>query len=160
MQYRVMATILETVDNPADAVALCRVCIKELNALSAVQNTFDVQLKKGLGAVRGLFGKEERKKIISSVCHVNRVIYDVTQTVGKNVDLMMWPSVDTGENKVDPLRDERVTEVLCKQGMEHCCITPWSFGQEGEEKHRLKYPSGIATNSSGQFIVGDNEDVK
>ena len=37
MQYRVMATILETVDNPEDAVAPCRVCIEELNSLSAVQ---------------------------------------------------------------------------------------------------------------------------
>ncbi|XP_078380872.1 uncharacterized protein LOC144663708 [Oculina patagonica] len=158
LQYRVMATILETVDNPADALAPCRVCIKELNSLSTVQNSFAVQLKKGIQAVRGLFGKEERGKIIASVCHVNRVIYDVTQTVGKDVCLWTWPAVDIGdrevrEDKVDPLRDERVTEVLRKQGMEDCCVT-WSFGQEGEEEQKLKDPCGIATNSSGQFIVG------
>ena len=91
MQYRVMATILETVDHPADAVAPCRVCIKELNSLSAVQNSFDVQLKKGIQAVRGIFGKDERRKIISSVCHVNRVIYDVTGTIGKVI--WIWPAV-------------------------------------------------------------------
>ncbi|KAL9966978.1 hypothetical protein ACROYT_G025129, partial [Oculina patagonica] len=85
MQYRVMATILETVDNPADAVEPCIVCIKELNSLPAVQNSFDVQLKKGIQAVRGLLGKDERRQIISSVCHVNRVIYDVTLTVGKHM---------------------------------------------------------------------------
>ncbi|XP_078378087.1 uncharacterized protein LOC144661261 [Oculina patagonica] len=160
MQYRVMATILEKVDNPAGAVAPCRVCIEELNSLSAVQNSFDVQLKKGIHAVRGLqfLGKDERREIISSVCHVNRVIYDVTLTVGKDAHLWIWPAVNIGEDKVDPLRDERVTEVLRKQGMEHCCVTPWSFGQEGEEEHKLKWPCGIATNSSGQFIVGDYED--
>ncbi|XP_078380873.1 uncharacterized protein LOC144663709 [Oculina patagonica] len=157
LQYRVMATILETVDNPADAVAPCRVCIKELNSLSAVQNSFAVQLKKGIQAVRGLFGKDGRGKIIASVCHVNRVIYDVTQTVGKEAHFWIWPAVDTGEGKVDPLRDGRVTEVLCKQGMEHCCVT-WTFGQEGEEFFRLRKPCGIATNSSGQFIVGDRGD--
>ena len=48
MQYRVMAILLETVDNPEDALAPCRVCIEELNSLSAVQNSFDVQLKKGI----------------------------------------------------------------------------------------------------------------
>ena len=39
--------------------------------------------------------------------------------------------------------------------MEHCCVTPWSFG---EEEHKLKYPRGIATNADGQFIIADNSD--
>ena len=33
-----------------------------------------------------------------------------------------------------------------------------SFGQEGKDEHRLKEPVCIATNSTGQFIVGDRED--
>ena len=159
MQYRVMATILETVDKLEHAIEPCRVCLKELNSLSEVQNSFDVQLKKGILALKGLVGKDERRKIISSVCHVNRVIYDVTQTVGSDVHLLLWPAVDIGEDKVDPLRDGRVAKVLRKQEMEHCYV-PWSFGQEGEEEHNLKNPCGIATNSSGQFIVGDINEVK
>ena len=159
MQYRVMATILESLDNPEHAIEPCRVCLEELNSLSAVQNSFNVQLKKGIQALRGLVGKDERKKIISIVCHVNRVIYDVTQTVGNDVHLWLWPAVDIGEDKVDPLRDGRVAKVLRKREMEHCYV-PWSFGQEGEEKHKLKDPFGIATNSSGQFIVGDINEVK
>ena len=59
---------------------------------------------------------------------------------------------------MDPLFDGRVSKVLQKQGMEHCCVTPWSFGQEGEEEHKLKYPWGIATNADGQFIITDNSD--
>ena len=162
MQYRVMATIVETVDNPEHAIAPCRVCLKELNSLSAVRKNFDVQLKKGLQAAMSLFGKDERRKIISSVCHVNRVIYDVTKAVGKDVCVSFWlcPVVDIGENKVDPLRDTRVAKVLREQGMGHCCVTPCSFGQEGEEEHMLKIPCGIATNSSGQFIVGDINEIK
>ena len=157
MQYRVMATILETVDNPVDALAQCKVCIKDLHSMSAVQNSFDVQLKKGIQAVRGLFSKEERREIITSVCHVDRVIFDVTLAVGKSVSVLIFPVIDTGKEKVEVLSDERVTKVLRKQGMEHCCVTPWSFGQEGEEEHKLKNPLGIATNSSGQLIVADNE---
>ena len=159
MQYRVMATMLETIDNPEHAIGPCRVCLEELNSLSAVQNSFNVQLKKGIQALRGLVGKDERRKIISSVCHVNRVIYDVTQTVGNGVPLWIWPAVDIGEDKVDPLRDGRVAKVLRKQEMEHCYV-PWSFGQEGEEEHKLKEPRGIATNSSEQFIVGEINEVK
>ena len=158
MQYRVMATILETVDNPEDAIEPCRVCLKDLNSLAAVQNSFNVQFKKGIQALKGLVGKDERGKIISSVCHVNRVIYDVTQTVGKDLSFWMWPIVDIGEDKVDPLRDRRLAKVLHKQNMEHCHV-PWSFSQEGEEEHKLKNACGIATNSSGQFIVGDIKDV-
>ena len=33
MEYRVMTTILEIIDNPADAVAPCRVCSKELKCV-------------------------------------------------------------------------------------------------------------------------------
>ena len=61
---------------------------------------------------------------------------------------------------MDPVRDRRVAQVLSKQGMEHCCVTPWSFGQEGKEKHKLKKSRGITTNSSGQLIVGDINEVK
>ena len=152
MKYRVMATILETVDNPADAVGPCRVCVKELNSLPAVQNNFHVQLKTGIQAVRSLLSKEERREIISSVCHVNRVIYDVTRTFGGDTHFWIWPTVDTGDNRINPLYDARVTKVLLHQGMEHCCVTPWSFGQE------LEAPMGIATNSSGEFIVGERID--
>ena len=156
MHYRVMATILEKLDNPADAVAPCRVYIEELHYLSAVQEYFNVELTKGL---RARFGKNERRKVIANVCHVNFVIYATTLMVCfGNKELSNWPCVGSGEDKVNPLRDGRVTKILRKQGMEYCCVTPWSFGQEGEEEHKLKIPQGVATNSSGEFIVADRGD--
>lgn len=159
MKYRVMATILETVDNPIDAVTPCRVCVEELNRLPAIQNCFHVQLKKkGIQAVRGFFSQEERREIISTVCHVNRVICDVTRMIGEDTHFWIWPPVVTGENKISPLYDARVTKVLLKQSMEHCCVKPWSFGQEGEKEHKLKKPMGVATNSGGEFIVGESQD--
>ena len=158
MQYRVMSTILERVDNPEIALAACRVCIEELHSLSAVKECFTVELKGGFWA---RFSKEERRAIISATCHVNRTIYDVILMVSFSNNPLYannWPCVDTGEEKVDPLFDGRVSKVLQKQGMEHCCVTPWSFGQEGEKKHKLKFPRGIATNADGQFIIADNSD--
>ena len=65
---------------------------------------------------------------------------------------------------VDPLRDERVTDGLYRESSIEHCYVPWSLNQEGEEEHKLKKPRGIATNSSGQFIVvedhGGENDVK
>jgi len=157
MEYRVMSTILETVDNPADAIAPCRVCIKELNCLSAVQKSFNVELKKGIMA---RFSKDERRKIVSSVCHVNRVVYDVQQEVGKGDPFWISPTVDTEEGNIDPFRDRRVVEVLRKQGMEHCFVSSWSFGQGGVQ--RLESPTSMAINSKGQFIIteAENSEVK
>ena len=157
MQYRVMSTILETVDNPEIALAACRVCIEELHSLSAVKECFTIELKGGFWA---RFSKEERRAIISTTCHVNRTIYDVILMASFGNNLLSannWPCVDTGEEKVDLLFDGRVSKVLQKQGMEHCCV-PWSFGQEGEKEHKLKYPTGIATNADGQFIIADDSD--
>ena len=156
MQYRLMATILETVDNPTDALAACRVCLDELHQVPAVKEYFKVELEEGL-RLRARFNKDERRQIIFSVCHANRVIYDVMSMLG-SVKRWTLPDVETGKEKVDPLRNERVVDVLTKQGNEHCCVTPWSFGQEGEEEHKLKWPWGIATNHRGQFLIADHGD--
>ena len=156
MQYRLMATILETVDNPTDALAACRVCLDELHQVPAVKEYFKVELEEGL-RLRARFNKDERRQIIFSVCHANRVIYDVMSMLG-SVKRWTLPDVETEKEKVDPLRNERVVKILTKQGKEHCCVTPWSFGQEGEEEHKLKWPAGIATNHRGQFLIADNGD--
>ena len=165
MQYRVMATVLQTIDYPADAVALCKVCIQELNGLPVVQRSFQEQLRTGIMAVKSLFNKEGRRKVISGVCIVNRIAYDVIKTVHVEKSLTNQPfakellpplsMIDTGKEKVDPLRDWRVRKILCKQGMENCGVS-WTLGHDGEKKHRLNNPLGIATNSSGQYIVADN----
>ena len=173
IRYRVMATMLEsaaeTMATASDlslsvesalenALPECEQCLKKLHSLPAVQNSFKVEFQTGLN-LRGRFGKEERMEIISTICQVNRAIYDATQTVNKPVNVWVWPFVDTGEDKVDPLRDGRVAKVLRKVAMEFCCIIPCgSFGQEGEKEQKLKSPVGIATNSRGQFLIADDGD--
>ena len=106
--------------------------------------------------LRARFNKDQRRQIIFSVCHANRVIYDVMRMLGSG---KMWtlPYIETGKEKVDPLRNERVVNVLTKQGNERCCVL-WSFGQEGDEEHKLRNPTGIATKHRGQFLTADNAD--
>ena len=154
MQYRVMATVLEKIDHPEDVLAPCKVCIEELNSLPVVQQSLREQLKTGFRAVKSLFNKEERRKVISGVCLVNRVAFNVIRTVPVKELFPKWLTIDTGKEKVDLLRDPRVREILCIQGMESCSV-PWIFGHDGEEEQRLKLPCDIATNSSRQYIVAD-----
>ena len=154
MQYRVMATVLEKIDHPEDVLAPCKVCIEELNSLPVVKQSLREQLKAGFRAVKSLFNKEERRKIISGVCLVNRVAFNVIRTVPVKELFPKWLTIDTGKEKVDLLRDPRVREILCIQGMESCSV-PWIFGHDGEEEQRLKLPRDIATNSSRQYIVAD-----
>ena len=166
IRYRVMATVLESVVETVgaagdmspsslktalnNALPECEECLHKLHSLPAVQDNFKVELGEGVLNVRGRYGKDERRKIISTVCQVNRAIYNATRAVGR--DALVWPFVDTGEDKVDPLRDGRISKVLHKVNMEHCCLV-WSFGQEGKEEHRLRWPRGIATNIKGQFLI-------
>ena len=161
IRYRVMAAMLksaaETVRTTGDlkstlqkALPECEQCLKKLNSLPAVQNSFKVELSKGLLNIRGRFGKDERMQIISTVCQVNRTVYDAMRTAGKTEDVhvLKWPYVDTGEDQVDPLRDVRVLQVLEKSekvDMEHYRITPGlSFDMPGIH---------CATNTVGQFLI-------
>ena len=154
MLYRVMATVLEKIDHPEDVFAPCKVCIEELNSLPVVKQSLREQLKAGFRAVKSLFNKEERRKIISGVCLVNRVAFNVIRTVPVKELFPKWLTIDTGKEKVDLLRDPRVREILCIQGMENCSVS-WIFGHDGEEEQQLKLPCDIATNSSRQYIVAD-----
>ena len=159
MQYRVMATVLEKIDHPEDVLAPCKVCIEELNSLPVVQRSLREQLKTGFRAVKSLFNKEERRKVISGVCLVNRVAFNVIRTVPVKELFPKWLMIDSGEEKVDLLRDARVREILCKQGMENCSVS-WIFGHDGEEVQRLKKPIDIATNSSRQYVLAYVDTIK
>ncbi|KAM7451599.1 hypothetical protein ABFA07_000920 [Porites harrisoni] len=163
IRYRVMAAMLksaaETVRSTGDlkstlqkALPECEQCLKKLNSLPAVQNSFKCELSQGFLNIRGRFGKDERMQIISTVCQVNRTVYDAMRTAGKTEDVhvLKWPYVDTGEDQVDPLRDVRVIQVLEKSekvDMEHYRITPgWSFD--------MKLSGNILrTNTLGQFLI-------
>ena len=166
IRYRVMAAMLQSAAETArttgdlkstlqKALPECEQCLKKLNSLPAVQNSFKVELSKGLLNIRGQFGKDERMQIISIVCQVNRTIYDAMRTVGKDVHVLVWPYVDIGEDQVDPLRDERVLQVLERVNMEHCCITAqvrWSFNVACSTEFWH-----MATNTLGQFLIAEHQ---
>ena len=142
IRYRVMAAMLEYAADTAlgtsgdwksalrRALPECEQSLEKLNSLPSVKICFKVELEKSIRSVKGLIGRDERKEIISTVCYLNRVIYNAIQAVGGDVHVWAWPYVDIGEDKVDPLRDGRISKVLGKDNVENCCVTPWSFGQK------------------------------
>ena len=165
IRYRVMAAMLksaaETVRTTGDlkstlqkALPECEQCLKKLNSLPAVQNSFKSELSQGFLNIRGRFGKDERMQIISTVCQVNRTIYDAMRTVGKDVHVLVWPYVDIGEDQLDPLRDVRVLQMLEKSekvDMEHYRITPqWSLDVSEDLCYHFTF---WATNTLGQFLI-------
>ena len=160
MGVRLMATILEKVETPVSTLDACISGLNELHSMPFVTENFSVEIEKG---IKSRFSKDERRQIISSVCQLNRTIYDFKLLVGSEEWIIFWPCIEIGQEKVDPLRDSRVANTLSKREISDCSLA-WSFGQEGEEElQNLKSAVSIATNTLGQFLVADstgNECVK
>ena len=152
MGVRLMATILEKVDNPESALDACISGFNELHSMPFVTENFSVELQKG---IKSRLSKDERRQIISFVCQVNRTIYDFALLVSTKEVLSFWPCVEIENERVDPLRDSRMANMLRKLEMGDFCLA-WSFGQKDELEHqRLASATSIATNTLGQFLVLD-----
>ena len=153
---RVAAKILENVDHPQEALAVCKMSLEDLHSLKRVQESFSGELTKGFR--RPLFGKEERRQIIASVCQINRAIYDVMSMIGKSGELLSLPLIGEGKDAINPLPDSRVAKILCRLEMEQFSVQPLTLGQQDEKDNQLKIPQGIAADSQGRITVGDEWD--
>ena len=144
-----MATLLEKVDNPASALTACKLCLEQLHAMTLVQRSLKVELKKSF---KYWLSRDERREIISAVCQINNVVYVIAQMIGDLKTVLNWPCIIIGEEQLDPLRDVRLVKMRKLRKQQSCAV--WSFGQE--EGHKLTIPQSIAANTRGQFVVADN----
>ena len=152
MGVRLMAIILEKVDNPESASDACISGLNELHSMRFVTENFNVELEKG---IKSKFTRDERRQIISFVCQINRTIYDFALLVSTKEVFSFWPCVEIANERVDPLRDSRVANMLRELDMGDFCL-PWSFGQEGEQRNQgLASVNSIAIDTLGQFLVVD-----
>ena len=134
IRYRVMATVLESVVETVGAtgdmslsslkIALknalpeCEECLQKLHSLPAVQDNFKVELDKGVLNVRGRYGKDERRKIISTVCQVNRAIYNAT-VQEQSVETPWYGHLSTLEKR-------KLTLCAMKEYQRYCRKLIWS----------------------------------
>ena len=142
MQYRVMSTILEKIDSPAEAIATCKLCLEELHSMPAVVKSFQVEHSGGFWS---RFKKDERKDITNSVQDVNRVVARVTAAVDGVLSKQFdnWPGVT--EKKINLIKNDHKVETWS-----------FSFGHEGKGNQRLDCPpKSITTNSQGDFIIAE-----
>ena len=136
LRCRVAASLLEKIDDPVDALGSCKLYLEELHAMRVVRESF----KKRGGS----------QSIQADVRDLNSFLCDVTQLVGNVGGLLSWPCVVVAERRIDPLHH---VEMMSK----HYCSSR-SFGQEGNDKHRLNFAWSIASNTRGDFIVPDGVD--
>ena len=144
MQYRVMSTILEKIDSPAEAIATCKLCLEELHSMPAVVKSFEVEHSGGFWS---MFKKDERKDITNSVQDVNRAVARVTAAVDGVLSKQFdnWPGVT--EKKINLIKDDDKVETWL-----------FSFGHKGKGKQRLDCPpQSIATNTQGDFIIAETD---
>ena len=172
IRYRVMAAMLESVAKSLaattdlsslslmsalqSATPECEQSLRQLHSLPDVKKNFEVELRSGSFNFRGRFGRDERREIICAVCQINRFIHDAQEFDFDHYD---WAAIKIGKKSINLLYSREVAEVLDEAGMQHCCVrNEWSFGDNGEEEHRLKQPRHIATNTHGEFLVVDGDD--
>ena len=174
IRYRVMAAMLESVAKSLaattdlsslslmsalqSATPECEQSLRQLHSLPDVTKNFEVELNGSSFNIRGIFGRDERREIICAVCQVNRFIHDAQES---DFDQYDWAAIKIGKKSISPLYSREVAEVLDEAGMQHCCVQiEWSFGENGEEEHRLNKLHRIATNTYGEFLVPDRRDQR
>lgn len=165
MYIKVMAQLLEEADDPTRALLFCKGYLEDMHGMKTIIANVATEFRK---TPKKQLKKVDRRRIISYVSHVNRVIFDIAQSFGGDRvfrDLFIWPTIEiqsegNGKQEIDVLRDPRIDKVLHKQGLEPISVV-WSFGdQSEEEEHKLKRPQCIATNTKGEFVVLDDMAIK
>lgn len=151
MVIRVASTMLENVDHPEDALNVCIGCLEDLHGLKYVKETFNQVVYKGLNKVS--FQKGVQKQVIASVCRINHFIRNAAQTIAKEGELLVFPLIEVEKGKIDPLSDSRVAKEV-----PHVSLTPSTLNEE-DGKNKPNIPQGIAVNSQGHYMVGDEWDL-
>ena len=151
MVIRVASTMLENVDHPEDALNVCIGCLEDLHGLKYVRETFNQVVYKGLN--KGSFKRGVQRQVIASVCRINHFIRNAALAIAKEGELLVFPLIEVENEKIDPLSDSRVAKEV-----PHVSLTPSTLNEE-DKKNKPKIPQGIAVNSQGHCMVGDEWDL-
>ena len=147
----VTSVILENYRNPWVAMTEYKTWLHFLHDVKRVKETFKRAIQK-----RGGISGDDQKNCFLGVCHINRVIYEITKiAVSRGERSWIWSCIQVGEEKVDPLRDARLAQL----DMKHYCLRS-SFGQNLKEDENLKFARDIAGTKEGNFLIVDEGDQK
>ena len=105
-KLRMTARILESgLEDPEAATTACLLSLKELHALSAIQEMFAVFLK---GGMKSMLKKAERLDNIMSVLFINHALYDfASKYSSKSHYLFTWPGIELKDRTFHPILHAR-----------------------------------------------------
>ena len=144
-KVRIASAILEQLDDPEVAATDCLRYLRELHAMSAIQQIFSVHLQ---GGMKSFLKKETRAKIVETVTMINLILADfISKFTQRRMAVFDWPMIECGTRVVHPIHyDEEIAGKI--KSME--ITPPWDIVQ-----HNLlnkTESADFAMNSKGDII--------
>ena len=148
-QVRMMARILESLEDPEASASDCLQYLKQLHDIGAIREIFSVLIK---GGMKSRFNKTKRLNNATSVQVMNEILFEFVRKFTKQpllMNIFAWPTILLGEKTYHPvLGEDRIIEKLKGSGMQVMSLgTDFTFG----DKIYSGYHSVV--NSKGDIIA-------
>ncbi len=147
-QIRMMARILENLEDPDASVTDCLQYFKELHDIGAIQEIFSVLID---GGIRSRFNTKKRLNNASAVQVMNQTLFEFARKFTKSSLLAwhsQWPLISLGEKSYNPVyKEDRHVRKLKESGMQVMSLCPdFTFGEE-------IYQGNAVVNRTGDIIA-------
>ncbi len=147
-QIRMIARILEKLDDPDASVSDCLQYLKQLHDIGAIQEIFSVLID---GGIKSRFNKKKRLNNASSVQVMNQTLFEFARKFTKPSLLGLlsqWPLISLGEKSYHPVCGEaRHVRKLKESGLQVMSLCPdFTFDEEIDQGNAV-------VNSSGDIVA-------
>ena len=131
-QVRMMARILENLEDPEASASDCLQYLKQLHDIGAIREIFSVLIN---GGMKARFNKTKRLNNATSVQVMNEILFEFIIKFTKSsllTSISSWPTILFGEKTYRPvLGDERHIDKLKGSGMQVISLgTDFTFGDK------------------------------
>jgi hypothetical protein len=152
-KLRVVSELLECLESPETAIPGCLSFLKKLHGLPAVQEMFNVYLKRG---IKSMLNKGQRVENVKSVMMINYVLFKYVSKFGsKYSSAHAWPTIELADRSFNPILKWR--EVSKRKSM-------GELTQQLPNRLILNttiLPRRSAVNSHGDvFVTNDSDSMK
>ena len=115
-QVRMMARILEKLEDPDAGVSDCLQYLKQLHDIQAIQKIFSVVIDSG---IKSRFNKTKRLSYASCICQMNLLLFEfASRFTNLRTVFFDWPRILLGEKTRNPLIwSDRLFEKCKKSGV-------------------------------------------
>ena len=152
-QIRMMARILENLEDPEASAIDCLQYLKQLHDIGAIREIFSVLIN---GGMKSRFNKTKRLDNATSVQVMNQILFEFVKKFAKSsllTSIFAWPTILLGEKTYRPvLGEDHHIEKLKGSGMQVMSLdTDFTFGDE-------IYSGDSVVNSKGDIVALTEEE--